>query len=474
MQHSWLALTKSYSLQKQVVLWSTSLLLFLATITGFVTYWQTFYSTNNIEDENLKTIAHLVAQQQANVPSNHLNYSHYTTNDGDSVVSVDIYNKNATAQNADWATIAHIPQGFSLENAANKTWQIYRLDNAHQVIITRQDNTFQNTLAKTNAIQSIVPILIAIVLLMILLPVLFSLLLKGVTAVSAEISQRHQYDLQPLSIAHIPQDILPMLVAINRLFEQLKDAFAQQQHFIADVSHELRSPLTAMSLQVQRIQRLNVADHLKPELNKLAMGVKRNQDLVEQLLALARIEATSYLQQAISLEQVIEDVLSLLLPLADEKSIQFDVLLKEDYAVISDETALLILIKNLIQNAILYSPNDSHISLVTMPFEQWLTNPQPKPTRIVFPNNLNDDAVVLQIINQGAGINPCDYERVFEPFIRLNNNAVNGSGLGLVVVKSICEKANIGLFFSPSATSDLKFQTTDYGLCVSLVFTAHK
>ena len=172
-----------------------------------------------------------------------------------------------------------------------------------------------------------------------------------------------------------------------------------------------------------------------------------------------------------------------------------------------DETSLLILVKNLIQNAIIYTPVNGQVMIKLYQLEQnsdslnksALNAQHDFGSHVIHSSKLNNSSkslngrLVLQIIDSGAGIDPSDYETVFEPFIRINkvsnvanqfSNSINesrsdsaskqsqqieGTGLGLSIVKSICEQAGIDVFMNDSA-SIISTQNNNRGLCITLIF----
>ncbi len=514
------------SLQFQLIFWSVVSLLLLAIVAGGYGFWYSYNEINDFQDDNLKNTAALL-EQSLNISglNNNAAYSysdeharsniHFDTDDDDGAITVDIVILSASLNNGvedyqnvqsddehDYsepiplALVNSVPQGISDQNIDGHSWRTYRndvkiesLDTDEEVaLILRQQTDLQDDLAKASALQSFLPLIIGIALLLLLLPFIMWRMMKPVRQLHHEISARNENDLSPLSIGRLPSELLPLAESLNRLLAIVKISIERQQRFIADAAHELRSPLTAISLQLQRLQRISNDNVMSEGLDKLAIRLRRNQSLVEQLLTLARAgnintelgtETT-----ATNVKSIIEQVIGLLIPIADNKNIELTVDLQSSSKVKIDETSLLMLIKNLIQNAIIYTLDNGQVMVKLYQLEQnsgsldksALNAQYNFGSHVIQSGKLNDisktldNKLVLQIIDSGAGIDPSDYEKAFEPFIRLNqvisaadqfsdsklNNSISasrsdsaskqsqeieGTGLGLSIVKSICEQA---------------------------------
>ncbi len=537
------------SLQFQLIFWSVVSLLLLAIVAGGYGFWYSYNEINDFQDDNLKNTAALL-EQSLNISALNSNAAasnseehassnvHFDTDDDDGAITVDIIILSASLDNGvqgyqndqsddehDYsepipiALVNSIPQGISDQNIDDHSWRTYRNDvkiksldpNEKVALILRQQTDLQDDLAKASALQSFLPLIIGIALLMLLLPFIMWRMMKPVRRLHYEISARNENDLSPLSIGRLPSELLPLAESLNRLLALVKSSIERQQRFIADAAHELRSPLTAISLQLQRLQRITNDNVMSEGLDKLAIRLKRNQSLVEQLLTLAKAgninTALGTDATATSVKFIIEQVIGLLIPIVDNKNIELTVDLQSNSKVEIDETSLLMLIKNLIQNAIIYTPVNGQVMVKLYQFKPHPDNLDKSAlnaqynfgSHVIKSGKLNklskalSGRLVLQIIDSGAGIHPSDYEKAFEPFVRLNQvtNAtdqlidsrsasrsdsaskqlqeIEGTGLGLSIVKSICEQAGINVFINNS-TSIISSQNSNRGLCITLVF----
>ncbi|SJN24864.1 HAMP domain-containing sensor histidine kinase [Psychrobacter sp. JB385] len=547
------------SLQFQLIFWSVLSLLSLAIVAGGYGFWYSYNEISDFQDDNLKNTAALLEQSlDISVLGNrdlsnrdldsdaarlgHEDWArsniHFDTDDDDGAITVDIiiltapldnevqdYQDNETDDEHDYsapipmALLSDIPLGISDQDIDGHSWRTYRndvkitsLDHDEAVaLILRQQTELQDDLAKASALQSFLPLIIGIAFLIILLPFIMWRMMKPVRQLHHEISARNENDLSPLQIDRLPSELLPLAESLNRLLAVVKRSIERQQRFIADAAHELRSPLTAISLQLQRLQRIADDKAMSEGLDKLAIRLKRNQSLVEQLLTLARAgnikTALEDDDTPTNVTFIVEQVIGLLIPIADHKNVGLTVDLQPNSNVTIDETSLFMLVKNLIQNAIIYTPangqvivklyqlepnlDSSHKSAIDMPYNfgtHVLHSGKPRHL-----SKASDSRVVLQIIDSGTGIHPHEYKNAFEPFVRLNQlsssdeqlrddshesrsdsasqsaQTVEGTGLGLSIVKSICEQAGIDVFMD-DATANILNQNNSRGLCITLIF----
>ena len=536
-----------HSLQFQMILWSILSLLLLAIIAGGYGFWYSYNELNDFQDDSLKSMSALLEQtldvKAADATTLLEPNIHFDTDDDDGSITVDVINtaisspllssplayssshsNNSKQDNEDSnhhnkdnfndLTLEDLPAitvGLSTQTIDDKVWRVYRSNTANRVVIVRQRTEFQDDLARSSALQSFLPLIIGMAFLILLLPFIMWRMMQPVRQLQKEISTRRENDLDPLPVNNLPSELLPLAESLNRLLALVKVSIERQQRFIADAAHELRSPLTAISLQLQRLQRITTDSVMSEGLDKLAIRLKRNQSLVEQLLTLARAgninTALDNEENLTSVKFIIEQVIGLLIPIADNKNIELTVDLQSNRKINMDETSLLVLIKNLIQNAIIYTPAHGQVIVKLFQLEQNSGNMQESViniqdnfgAQVIHSGKLNNSfkmsgsRLVLQIIDSGAGIHPDDYETVFNPFVRLSqvtstakqfsdtisasrsdsisniSQPIQGTGLGLSIVKSICEQAGIELFMSDSASIILT-QNNSQGLCITLVF----
>lgn len=249
--------------------------------------------------------------------------------------------------------------------------------------------------------------------------------LDSLSRIANEVSSRAPTFLEPVDITGVPEEIKPLIDELNKLFLRLQQAFEREKRFAADAAHELRTPLAAMKTQAQVALKTTDVAERQNALGHLIAGVNRSTHIIQQLLTMSRLvpEAT-LVEEAdeVNLTKLTTEIIATLVPMAMEKSI--DIALEssdQPLSVSGNTTALSILVRNLVDNAIRYTP------------------PQGKVTVSVFET---PDHVALTVVDNGPGIPAELRARVFERFFRVLGNKSPGSGLGLAIVQQIAKLHN--------------------------------
>lgn len=252
--------------------------------------------------------------------------------------------------------------------------------------------------------------------------------------VAEEVKHRAPTYLKPVDLEAVPAEIEPLVSELNHLFKRLLDAFDREKRFTADAAHELKTPLAALNTQVQVALRAESPEARNQALLKVLSGVNRSTHVVQQLLTLSRMDPEATIQNPvpIDLSKQATDVAALLAPEAIAKNIDLELITPEKKVIIlGNATAINILMRNLVDNAIRYSKENSFIKLVI----------QESANKIIF-----------SVIDNGPGIPEELRERVFERFYRIPGTKVSGSGLGLGIVYQIAKlhQAKLELLTPPN------------------------
>jgi two-component system OmpR family sensor kinase/two-component system sensor histidine kinase QseC len=229
---------------------------------------------------------------------------------------------------------------------------------------------------------------------------------------------------------------MPLVQALNALLQRLASAFGAQRAFVADAAHELRSPLTALRLQIGRLRRSPDEAARATALDALAAGVERAVRLVEQLLTLARSEPGTPVAgvETLELGELVRQAVADTVPFALSRGTEFELDADERVQVSGERAALAALARNLADNAVRYAPPGSRVQV-------WVGREEGAP--------------VLRIDDAGPGIAPAERAHVFDRFYRRGSDdqgeATQGSGLGLAIVKSVADRhgASVTLADSP-------------------------
>ncbi len=328
-----------------------------------------------------------------------------------------------------------LPDGLHTIEAGGETFRllIHRLPDGRRIAIA-QETGLRDMIARDGALRTVAPLLGLIPILLLLVVRLVRRMFRPIARLAAAIDQRSEQDQTPLDLTGLPVEIRPFVVAINRLLERTAQAMAEQRRFVADAAHELRSPLTALSLQAERLAEAEMPQTARDRLIPLRRGIERSRVLMDQLLTLARLRAEPAPPcaapppeaEAVSALWVYRRVLEDLLPLAERKEIDIGITGGHDALLAAPAVDLLTLVKNLVDNAIRHTPPRGRIDLSV---------------------TLDDPArqAVLRIDDSGPGIPPDQRERVFAPFHRGAPGGETGAGLGLAIVRAIAERNGASL-----------------------------
>ena len=248
--------------------------------------------------------------------------------------------------------------------------------------------------------------------------------IKPLAQLEKRIRARKPDDMSPLDDTAVPEEVAPLVSSINDLLSRLKASLTTQKRFLADAAHQLKTPLAGLRMQADLAQRETNADELKRSLKHIGQSSIRATHTVNQLLALARAETTgrALAKHTLDLANIASEVIADSVPRALEKQLD----LGYDgpapgtgvTRLLGNATLLKELIRNLLDNAIAYTPEHGRITL-----------------RILA--DRFSGVLLLLVEDSGPGIPETERELVFEPFYRALGTNVDGSGLGLAIVLEI-------------------------------------
>lgn len=243
--------------------------------------------------------------------------------------------------------------------------------------------------------------------------------LRPLTRLRKTIEAREPDDLSPIATRRVPEELEPLVEAFNEMLERMKRSVEAQQRFVADAAHQMRTPLTGLKTQAQFAMRESDPEALRHALRQIATGVDRAGRLVNQLLTLARTEGgelASETAQPLDLAQLLRETVEDWVMPALDKGIDLGYEAEGDATILGNAFLLRELMKNLIDNALRYTPSGGRVTCRVM---------GRYPT------------VMLEIEDDGIGISEEHAELVFERFYRVDDAATEGSGLGLAIVQEI-------------------------------------
>ena len=329
---------------------------------------------------------------------------------------------------------AALPQiavlGFTNVQARGGTYRVFSMQTRSQVIQVAQNMAVRQGMARSLALRTLAPLAFMAPLLVLAVWWGVSRSLAPVERVRRQLAQRQADDLSPVSDAQLPDEVQPLVSELNLLFERVQRAFEAQEHFVADAAHELRSPLAALRLQLQGLQRAGDDTARAAAIERLSAGIDRATRLVEQLLTLARQESGSTATEPVDLRAIAQLALADVAPAAQARSMDVGLLDSEAATVPGNVEALRMLVRNLLDNAIKYTPPGGQVDVQV---------------------RADNGHAVLTVEDSGPGIAPEHRERVMQRFVRETAEGAPGSGLGLAIVLAIAQRhgAVVALDSSP-------------------------
>jgi len=311
--------------------------------------------------------------------------------------------------------------GFSELNANGIAYRVFSLRSRSQVIQVAQDLNARKAMARTLALRAVLPTIVMAPLLMLAVWAAVSVSLRPVARVRQQVALRQPDELDEVSEDGLPDEVRPLVRELNLLFGRVRQTFDAQNRFVADAAHELRSPLAALRLQIQGLDDSDDPVSRGTAVTRLRAGVDRATRMVEQLLAMARQQAQaakSVLPTTVPLLDVARQAVVDASPLAIARRIDLGMRQADDAFVTGRAEALQILVGNLLDNAIKYTPEGGTVDVEVRQL---------------------DHGVDLVVEDSGPGIPEAERERVLDRFYRVPGSLASGSGLGLAIAKSIAD-----------------------------------
>ena len=438
------------SLQLRLFLWLSLTILSVALTAGLFSFYSAFSEVHELQDDVLRQVAALFNQQHFTEPQ-YGDSDYDAGRDPESRVFVQLLTSTtptASARDSVAPSLA-LPQslheGLQTVQVNHETYRVLiKTLKSGQRLAVAQETAVRDEIARDGALRTLMPFLILVPILLLVVIEVVRKIVKPIADLSHDIDQRGEQELHPIASEQVPVEIRPFVDAINRLLKRVELSMNAQRRFVANAAHELRSPLTALSLQAERLADTDMSSRAHERLTTLRQGIERGRTLLDQLLTLARAQSsTSRANDKVSIQQVYRRVLEDLMPLAEKKDIDIGVTSDEDARVLGSEIDLITLVKNLVDNAVRYTPAGGRVdlSIVTTP-----------------------DGIILAVEDTGPGIAASERERVFDPFYRVLGSNEVGSGLGLSIVQSIA--ARMGATITLNHTNE----ASESGLRVMVTF----
>jgi signal transduction histidine kinase len=400
---------------------SVALILLVALVSlvaAVVTYHRVLNETSTLFDYQLRQMALSLRGQISMAPRIEVPPDQ---GDSDFVIQIwDVFGTRVYLSRPGLPLINQVVLGYTDLSLRGEGWRAYGLQTPNGVIQIAQPLRVREGLAGAAALRVVVPLIL-------LLPVMVAFVawivgrgLRPLKAVTAEVQRRDERSLSPLAAERLPLEIEPLVSELNRLLLRLEVAFSAQRDFVADAAHELRSPLTALRLQVQLLDRAPDEPARLEARERLGAAIERAIHLAEQLLTLARSDPG----EAVAVVAPFDLATVVAAGITDSHALAFtrhiDVSLDAQPTLMQgDAEALRILVRNLVDNAVRYTPTGGSVRVRCS-----MTAAGPE----------------LEFADTGPGIPAADRERVFDRFYRRPGAAETGTGLGLAIVKAVAAR----------------------------------
>ena len=334
--------------------------------------------------------------------------------------------------------------GFSTVTTSEGLWRVYGAQAMTKVIQVAQPMRVRKEQAVDLALKTLRPFALLLPVLGFLIWVAVGRALQPLQRLTTLVKARRVDALDPLPNERLPDEVRPLVDALNDLLVRLGVALDRERAFMADAAHELRTPLTALHLQMGTLSRAANEAERNDAMEKLSAGMQRAIRLVEQMLSLARQEPRVQPTRApVPLADIARDVVAELVPLADAKQIDLGISNSQPAIVMGDPDALRTLTRNLVDNAVRYTPTGGRVD-------------------VSVENGSDSGQTLLKVVDNGPGIPPEERSRVLDRFYRPPGTSPPGSGLGMAIVKAIAD--------THGATLELEAGPDGTGLAVSVRF----
>ena len=310
---------------------------------------------------------------------------------------------------------SNLPPGFHTLTVGAERLRIFARDGPPgERTVVAQPTDARDEIAINSALRTLIPLLL-------LLPVLAWLIVRivrselaPITQLSGSLDEQPADRPQPIADDGLPDEITPFVHAINRLLERVNLLMEQQRRFIADAAHELRSPLTALSIQAQNLRQAGSLEAMHERVIPLQAGIERARQLTEQLLNLAKAQAGTGGEIAVNVSAMARELIAEYLPLAEAKRIDLGLEEIAPLSVRASAEPLRLILRNALENALKYTQHGGEVTLRHF---------------------AESDGFVIEVVDNGPGIPAPEREHVFDTFYRMPATTGEGSGLGLTIAR---------------------------------------
>jgi len=310
-------------------------------------------------------------------------------------------------------------EGFGSVTIKGQKWKTYTAKAGNDGFVqVAQPRRIVTTMIEESAARTLIPFAILFALLGLGAWLIVGRSLAPLSHLSRLIASRDIDQLKPISTLKVPNEIQPIVRALNELLTRLDEAMELQRQFTADAAHELRTPLAAVKIQADLLNRAQSPADRNDAIKKLSEGIERSINMASQLLSasLASTVKSTLDFKTLSLDLIVESCISTFAPIAAQKHANITFAPRERCTISADEEGIRVLVNNLLDNAIRHTPGGGNINVSLC---------------------MQDKKPVLKIADTGPGIAEAEKSKIFQRFYRVPGTSFSGAGLGLAIVKDI-------------------------------------
>ena len=415
------------SLRRALMLWLVPLFVIVGVVCAVLAYWSYNKMVGEFMDDQMLQLGNSVALQEERVapPVPTAERIHKM-----GAYVVQVFDTDGTKIVDNWPKVAVPLQaaGFHDVQAAGESWRVFATDgaaNGGRRVQVVQSLTFRQHVAFEHVGSAIAPLVVLLPLAILTLWGVARMMSRAVQDIGRQAALQDENSIEELPLDRVPQEIRPLVVSFNSLLTRLRDAFTTQRRFVQDAAHELRTPITAVALQLENVVRDMPPNACQQSMAQLQAGVWRAQRLVDQLLKLSRQEAhVAEAPTLVDLRAQVHESMNALIALADQRNIDLGLVADDGPAPAAIKCApgdLRSVIDNLIENALRYTPEGGVVDV-----------------RVV-----HDGKPAVEVVDTGPGIPQELLGRVFDRFFRVPGSAARGSGLGLAIAQAAAQRCGM-------------------------------
>jgi signal transduction histidine kinase len=435
---------RSHSIHRILLAWIMGALAVGATLLIAGSWWVLAHEMDEVFEDNLKQVALAVAQYQGGtepsaaprlaqqLPRTFEEYGQFE-------FVTAIWSLDGRLLHSSDAAV-HLPfhsrSGLSRVTADGEPWHLYTIVLQDRIVQAAQRASERNVLADESISVLIAPTAMLLGVIAVLLALALGRGLAPLSAAASDVAARSAEALHPIDLGPHPRELHPLVVAVNELMARLGTALSAQRQFVADAAHELRTPIAALRLQLQLLERAGHGTPRDHAMAELAQGIDRAQHLVEQLLQLSRLgpEAPPPALRPVALGALVRSCVARFSARAEAQGVDIGAEVAGEPIVQGDPDRLTTLLGNLVDNALRHTPAGGRIDVSAR----------------------NEGAARLEVADSGPGIPEAERARVFDRFYRGPGQVGMGSGLGLAIVKAVADAHGAEVALGESAAGGLR------------------